>query len=167
MNIFAVYRSPKTSARCLPDKLVVKMPVETAQMLSTAIRVHCGDGYCDSRDIYKVAFKNHPCTIWARSSRANYDWLVKHFKYLCREYRSRYGKVHGCAYLLKPFQEASQYMPSGNLTEFAQAMKMYPECMVPGNAVKAYQNYYHVAKHFAKWEKGRPAPKWWKGYQGA
>ena len=157
MNIFAVYRSPKTSARCLPDKLVVKMPVETAQMLSTAIRVHCGDGYCDSRDIYKVAFKNHPCTIWARSSRANYDWLVKHFKYLCREYRSRYGKVHGCAYLLKPFQEASQYMPSGNLTEFAQAM---PDIYKTDNHVQAYRDYMVNEKHYAQWRySGKP--QWW------
>ena len=147
MNIFAVYRSPKTSARCLPDKLVVKMPVETAQMLSTAIRLHCGDDYCDSRDIYKVAFKNHPCTIWARSSRANYDWLVKHFKYLCREYRSRYGKVHGCAFLLKHFQEASQHIPDGPLTEFAQAM---PDIYKKDNHVQAYRDYMINEKQYAQ-----------------
>jgi hypothetical protein len=45
-------------------------------------------------------------------------------------------------------------------------MKAYPECMVQGNPVQAYRNYYHRSKHFAKWEKGRPAPSWWEGYQG-
>ena len=53
------------------------------------------------------------------------------------------------------------------LTEFVQAMTHYPDCMVPGDAVQAYRNYYHKAKPFAKWDWGRPAPDWWKGYQGA
>ena len=52
-------------------------------------------------------------------------------------------------------------------TEFAQAMSHYPECKVEGDAVQAYRNYYHTAKPFAKWEWKRPAPDWWKGYQGA
>ena len=53
------------------------------------------------------------------------------------------------------------------LTEFAQAMTHYPDCMVKGDAVQAYRNYYHQAKSFAKWEWGREAPTWWKGYSGA
>ena len=46
-------------------------------------------------------------------------------------------------------------------------MSHYPDCIVPGDAVQAYRNYYHKAKSFAKWEWGREAPSWWKGYQGA
>ena len=53
------------------------------------------------------------------------------------------------------------------LTEFAQAMSHYPMCKVKGNAVKAYRNYYHAAKPFAKWQWKRPAPNWWEGYKGA
>jgi hypothetical protein len=52
------------------------------------------------------------------------------------------------------------------LTSFPQAMKAYPECMVEGDSVKAYRNYYHYSKSFAKWEKGREAPYWWEGYKG-
>ena len=37
---------------------------------------------------------------------------------------------------------------------------------VSKDAVKAYRNYYHTAKPFAKWEWKRPAPEWWQGYQG-
>ena len=58
-------------------------------------------------------------------------------------------------------------IPDIGLTEFAQAMSHYPDCIVPGDAVQAYRNYYHQAKSFAKWEWGREAPSWWKGYQGA
>ena len=57
-------------------------------------------------------------------------------------------------------------IPDGDLTEFAQAMSHYPDCIVEGDAVKAYRNYYHMAKPFAKWEWKRPAPDWWQGYQG-
>ena len=58
-------------------------------------------------------------------------------------------------------------IPHVGLTEFAQAMSHYPDCKVPGDAVKAYRNYYHYAKDFAKWEWKRPAPDWWEGYKGA
>ena len=58
-------------------------------------------------------------------------------------------------------------IPHGPLTPFAQAMSHYPMCKVEGAAVKAYRNYYHVAKDFAGWEWKRPAPSWWEGYKGA
>jgi hypothetical protein len=45
-------------------------------------------------------------------------------------------------------------------------MAQYPECIVEGNAVKAYRNYYHAAKSFAVWKKTRPAPSWWEGFKG-
>ena len=32
------------------------------------------------------------------------------------------------------------------------------------DAVKAYRRYYH-SKTFAKWEKGTPAPHWWRGIE--
>jgi hypothetical protein len=57
-------------------------------------------------------------------------------------------------------------IPDTTLTAFPQAMKHYPECMVEGDSVQAYRNYYHVAKSFAKWTKGRQAPSWWEGYKG-
>jgi hypothetical protein len=33
------------------------------------------------------------------------------------------------------------------------------------DTVVAYQKYYH-SKTFAKWDKGRPAPDWWKSLTG-
>ena len=63
--------------------------------------------------------------------------------------------------------KAPKNIPNIGLTEFPQAMNHYPQCKVPGDAVQAYRNYYHEAKPFAKWEWGREAPEWWRGYQHA
>ena len=79
MNIFYFYDCPEKSAQAQPDKMLVKMPLETAQMLCTAHRVLDGDEYADKEGLYKTAYKNHPCTIWARESSINYMWLYKHF----------------------------------------------------------------------------------------
>ena len=95
MNIFYFYDCPKLSAKAQPDKMLVKMPLETAQMLCTAHRVLDGDEYADLTGLYKTAYKNHPCTIWARESTANYAWLYAHFHALNEEYEYRYGRDHG------------------------------------------------------------------------
>jgi len=57
------------------DKHVVKMILESAQILSTAHRVLDGDDYADKYGLYKIAHKNHPSTIRARSGGLNYLWL--------------------------------------------------------------------------------------------
>lgn len=123
---------------------------------------------------YKAAHFHHPCTVWTMDSEDNYRWLWEHMRGLCKEYTYRFKtekepyKTHLTERkVLWPLQSVPRNIEKKGLTEFAQAMKKYPECMVPGNAVQAYQNYYHAAKPFAKWERGRAAPNWWKGYQGA
>ena len=45
MNIFVTDPSPTLSARCLPDKHIVKMPLETCQMLSIVCSEKWGHGY--------------------------------------------------------------------------------------------------------------------------
>jgi hypothetical protein len=77
MNIFYFDECPTISAEAQPDKMLVKMPLETAQMLCTAHRVLDGDEYADANGLYKEAYKNHPCTIWARESSSNYSWLYQ------------------------------------------------------------------------------------------
>ena len=78
MNIFYFYDCPEKSAQAQPDKMLVKMPLETAQMLCTAHRVLDGDEYADKEGLYKTAYKNHPCTIWARESSINYMLSLIH-----------------------------------------------------------------------------------------
>ena len=83
MNIFVTDPDPVVSAQCLPDKHVVKMPLETCQMLSIVASASWGHGYGHLPKkktgtwyaTAKGAFRNHPCTIWAQE---NFRWLIKH-----------------------------------------------------------------------------------------
>ena len=57
MNIFYLDRDPVIAAQMMCDKHVVKMILESAQMLSTAHRVLDGDEYADKVGLYKMAHK--------------------------------------------------------------------------------------------------------------
>jgi hypothetical protein len=159
MNIFYFYDCPIESAQAQPDKMLVKMPLETAQMLCTAHRELDGDGYADANGLYKRAYWNHPCTIWARESWDNYRWLYKHFIALGDEYKHRYGREHASITKLK---DALYWHPDNiedkGLTPLAQAM---PDEYKNSDPIKAYRKYVVNEKHYAKWEKGREQPKWW------
>ena len=116
MNIFVTDPSPTLSARCLPDKHIVKMPLETCQMLSIVCSKKWGHGYGELHRIngepYKTekgAFRNHPCTIWANACLENTWWLLAHGLALCNEYSWRYGKIHSCE---KTLEEATTIIPS-------------------------------------------------------
>ena len=115
MNIFVTDPSPTLSARCLPDKHIVKMPLETCQMLSIVCSKKWGHDYGELHRIngepYKTekgAFRNHPCTIWANASLENTWWLLAHGLALCNEYSWRYGKIHSCE---KTLVEATEIIP--------------------------------------------------------
>ena len=186
MNLFVLSECPVESAEMMCDKHIPKMIVEAAQMLSTAHRMV--DGYVQKKPsksgkrivngyvhpnsnldgvLYNAVHHQHPCTVWTRESKANYEWHYKHFLALCSEFKHRFGKQHLTEQKLAEVLKTPPINISNTtLTEFPQAMKAYPECMVEGNAVQAYRNYYHVSKSFAKWEKGRPAPSWWEGFKG-
>ena len=105
MNIFVTDPDPVISAQTLCDKHVVKMVLESAQMLSTAWREYSSE-YADEHELYKTAHLNHPCSIWVRLARENYRWLYKHFVALCEEYTHRYEKSHASARLKGPLMWA-------------------------------------------------------------
>ena len=103
MNIFVTSSSPKKSAIVLPDKHIVKMPLECCQMLSIVASDKWGHGYGELHRLdgqpyrtEKGAFRNHPCTKWASESIHNSYWLIKHGLHMCHEYFLRYDKVHSC-----------------------------------------------------------------------
>ena len=186
MNIFVLDKDPMKAAMMMCDKHIPKMIIESAQMLSTVHRMLDGTPvkrrsksgktiqtyytFGDIRDdlYYLAVHKYHPCTTWTAESLQNYNWHYYHFVSMAKEFKFRRGKEHITFKKLGPILAATpiNIMDIG-LTEFVQAMTHYPECMVPGDAVQAYRNYYHKAKPFAKWEWGREAPTWWKGYSGA
>ena len=161
MNIFVVEKNPIDAARQLPDKLICKMPVETAQMLCTAHRLLSTEKYCTEKKLYKKAFWNHPCTIWARETHCNYLWLLKHWVALCDEFQQRYGKQHkSYTDLHAGLSELPSMIPVGNLTNFAQAMPIQYKNL--NNPVQAYRKYMIAEKHYAQWNKGSKKPYWWK-----
>lgn len=185
MNIFILSENPKTAAQMMCDRHIPKMVVESAQMLSTVHRMI--DGIEEKRQsksgkrmvkywklpdyredvFYKAVHMSHPCTVWTSVSSENYQWHYEHFVALGEEFEYRYQKTHMTIAKLKDeLSVLPKNIKDGQLTPFAQAMNHYPKCKVKGNAVQAYRNYYHAAKPFAKWEKGRIAPDWWQGYTG-
>lgn len=159
MNIFYFYPCPTLSAQAQPDKMLVKMPLETAQMLSTAHRELDGDEYADANNLYKRAYWNHPCTIWARETKENYLWLYKHFIALGNEYYYRYQKRHASLVKLSyPLGMPPKNIPEGDLTPPALAM---PDQYKTKDPVESYRNYCIAEKTYAQWNKNRPKPNWW------
>ena len=93
MNIFYLSECPVEAAQYQCDKHVVKMILESAQMLCTAHHA-CPTAAPRPEKFYKQAHLNHPSTIWVRTATANYDWMIVHALALCEEYTHRYGKIH-------------------------------------------------------------------------
>ena len=131
MNIFVTSADPCESAKVLPDKHIVKMPLETCQMLSIVASDKWGHGYGTLPKANgtpyateKGAFRNHPCTVWASETIKNSRWLIRHGLALCEEYSNRYKKVHSCLFTLA---YANQIFPldpiqKSTLTPFVRAM---------------------------------------------
>ena len=136
------------------DKHVVKMTLETTQLLSTALHKHGVSGP------YKMTHENHPCTIWAATNRENFIWLGKHGLALCKEYTKRYGKIHKCQDIIEGNVICfNGVLPEGKMTDFVQAM---PEQYRQVDPVEAYRAYYKGEKsRFAKW-KNVEKPEWMK-----
>ena len=158
MNIFYLDKNPSIAAEMACDKHVVKMILESAQLLSTAHRVIDGDEYADKVGLYKMAHKNHPSTIWTRTSTENYMWLNRYFGALCREYTYRYGKHHASERLLGPLAHVPKGLTYSGFTDPPQCM---PDYCKGEDTVLAYQNYYILEKSkFATYKK-RSRPEWW------
>ena len=187
MNIFVLDTNPVIAAQQQCDKHVVKMIVESAQMLSTAHRLLDGTEMIEQKYVngslparfrnkkvwkmqdnnleqvlYRVAHAKHPCTIWTMESSCNYEWHYRHFIALCDEYTYRYGKVHATDIKLRTLLKQHPInIPKGDMTKFALAMKAHPECMFEDDPVKSYRMFYETKKDRFKmiWSK-RNTPEW-------
>jgi hypothetical protein len=145
MNIFVLHLDAEQCAIWHNNKHVVKMILEYGMMLELA---HNYD---------KKAWRNHPCSVWARESIENYRWLAKLALAVCKEYTYRYGRIHAKQEQIEWLLKNEPGLPDIPRTQFRLAM---PEDCWCGDAVKAYHNYYNKYKqHLAKW-KNRPTPDW-------
>ena len=157
MNIFYLDKNPRDAAQMMCDKHVVKMILESAQMLSTAHRVLDGDEYANNYGLYKMAHKNHPSTIWVRTCDENYEWLWNHMEALMYEYTHRYGKKHATERLTHALWKLPINISYGEFTDPPQCM---PDYCKGDDTVSAYQTYYIEEKsYFATW-KNRETPEW-------
>jgi hypothetical protein len=146
MNIFVLDEDIKKCAIYHVDRHIVKMPLESAQMLCTAINIYGGVSP------YKTAHLNHPCSIWVRESRSNFIWLCNLGLALCHEYTFRYGKVHSCESVIKfCMNNIPEQLEDKGLTKFAEAMDSIYKLE---NPLLSYRNYYKQGKtHLHSWKK--------------
>lgn len=179
MNFFYLSEDPEECAKFHCDKHVIKMVTEYKQCLSTAHRVLDGTMSYEltannrkikrwkhpnqtlDQKLFLASHVNHPTNIWLRECQENYDLMYKVYVACLKEYTYRYGKVHGSQRDFELIMNPPKNCPSfGHTTPIPQAMKQFPECMVPNNSLQAYRNFYNVAKkRFATW-KNRPTPTW-------
>ena len=157
MNIFYLDHKPRLCAQWLHDKHVVKMTLETAQLLSTAHRELDSKNHIEG--VYKSTHKNHPCAKWVRFSNNNYTWTYALFKELCKEYRHRFDKIHKCWIKLG-------YILVSNPKNINVGYRtLPPECMPDqyktGIPMESYKAYYVEEKlnNNPKWT-NRNKPEW-------
>lgn len=156
MNIFFLHIRTKICASYHVDRHVVKMILETAQLLCTAIWVLGGTAPL------KETHKNHPSAIWARSGRVNWKWLRKLGLALCKEYTFRYGKTHKLEPVLRELEPPTN-LPDVPFFPPPQAMPdIYKEKVVLSDTsgksniiatIRAYRKYYVIGKkHLHLWK---------------
>jgi len=145
MNIFYLDRDPVKAAEIQYNKHVVKMILESAQMLCTAHH-HYDNGH---NVPYKKAHYNHPSTIWCRQNAKQYMWLYNHMLALGEEYTKRYKKTHLTITKCKePLKHLPMGIPDSTFTEPPQCMP--DEYKVKDDSLSAYWNYYEQEKQSIK-----------------
>jgi hypothetical protein len=155
VNIFVLSNEPYFAAQYHCDKHVVKMILETAQLLATAHH----ELNPKNRIPIKPTHRNHPCAVWVRSCSGNYAWTLDLLYHLLREYTFRYEKVHRYNELY-----AKLMLPPSNIrnAEREPFVQCVPEKYKSRSAVAAYRAYYRGDKaRFAKWKAPRTEPDWW------
>lgn len=182
VNIFILDEDPVKAAQLQCNAHVVKMVLESAQMLSTVHRVLDGEEtripsksgktkvkawvLPDYREevLYKTVHVGHPCTVWSMESSANYKWHFEHYKALADEFFYRYGKQHkSFVDLRNALQYLPKNIPEGDLTPFRLAMGAAPECINESDPVGSYRAFYQTKQDRFKmeWTK-RDIPEWFK-----
>ncbi len=159
MNIFILDKDPIKAAEIQINsagRYSFKLILESAQMLSTAVRYH---GYSGD-DVYKSAYLNHPCTVWARENKANFKWLVDMSLAMCNLYTLNTGKVYASEKIIRNCLDLIDLLPEGELTlpalavnstEFGIQAKLNHSSILDTweGIVKVYQEFY-FNKHYIK-----------------
>jgi hypothetical protein len=162
VNIFVLSEHPAQAARYHADKHVVKMILESAQILNGALY----ERGLDDLAFYGYTHKNHPCTLWAAESWSNFEWLVQLMHYLNKEYKLRYDHDEShTSYqkMVRHWREDGEWIVPTEpepRTPYALAV---PDDVKQDNPVLTYRDYYREYKSSEDWfgyERGRDEPKW-------
>lgn len=154
VNIFFLDWDVDKNAQYHCDKHVVKMILETAQLLCGVHHMTAPD---NSHVPYKLSHKNHPCAIWARESLSNYLYLAELGLALSEEYTFRYEKKHKSQQIIEWCLSNQPQIEDKGFTTPPKAM---PEEYKVDDVISSYRNYYLGAKKsFLSWKK-RELPEW-------
>ena len=188
MNVFLLSVCILSAARYHCNKHVVKMILESAQLLCTAKSICDHDGQQVPAEAlgvpktYKNAHRNHPWSVAVRRSRPAFDWLAALALALCRRYTLIYGKTHASEPLIRALAAASLDNPTDDAflpqtavaslpTQFGPTevpLCMPPACMVRAtdgtfDPVASYRRYYIMEKaSIAVWKERQKPPRWFR-----
>tara|TARA_B100000131_G_scaffold168602_1_gene162983 strand:+ start:8074 stop:8625 length:552 start_codon:yes stop_codon:yes gene_type:complete len=167
MNIFAIEETSDgaidwiKSAQSQDNYRVVKMILESCQMLSSALNILSDSNIAP----YKTTHANHPSSKWVRESSANFECLIEHTMALLDEYTSRFQKVHKCKAVLDKIIEIyscnQDLFPSSEETSLPLCM---PEEFKGPSTVESYRSFYS-SKPRIRYPKDK-IPPWFKKYRG-
>lgn len=153
MNIFILDENPIASVIYHTDKHIVKMPVEGTQLLCNTLH-YTGEA---PEWAYKKININHPCSVWARESLSNWEWLRDYVILMGREYTFRYRRSHSSIEVAKCLPTPS--IEDKGLTPFHKAV---PEQFKGLPVVEAYREYFKQYKNHIKQYTNRTIPYWWR-----
>ena len=166
MNLFILSLIQKEIAQYMMDKHISKILLEAVQMLCSAKRILMPDDESNER-LYKMAHKNHPVTIWCRTSKANFVWTLDLVDEMHTEWKYRYAhpeskqhKSYLIAQYLREHMPPDESFEKEGLTQFALAM---PDQYKTDDPVESYRNYYmsEEKQKIASWKKLREKPEWY------
>ena len=154
MNIFFLDFDTKKCAQYHCDKHVVKMILETAQLL-------CGTHWVIGNEApYKLSHKNHPCAIWTRTSLSNYLYLCDLGLELCKEYTYRYCKRHKSQDVIEWCLINKPNLHDVDFT--SPPLAMGDEFKIGNDVIESYRNYYREGKKLIVSWKNRVIPSWFQ-----
>lgn len=158
MNLFILDSDPVIAAKLNQDLHVKKIIIEGAQMLGNAydrVRLAQNDVPRTDRGTPRVGgLPNHPMSKWVRENKSNYKWTLDHVKELCREYTHRFGGRHFTEDFIDWVDKNPPDLPDAAMTMQPQCFaNSFPQCIVPGDPVAGYQNYYNAGKQFFVYNK--------------
>ena len=164
MNIFAIEGDNNNidwvkSARSQDNYRVVKMILESCQMLCTTINELTGKQVTP----YRSTHKNHPSTKWVRTSSVNFEALVEHTMAMLEEYTERFNKVHKCASVLEKCLDLydPSLFSSQKQTRLPLAM---PHEFHSDNIIESYRRFY-ASKPRIRYPKDK-IPDWFLKHRG-